>query len=109
MTKDMDILITWLHYAATFFLSLGIILFVRFLFSFFHLTSAYCKTKVCFPTFGFFFLASISEAVSCYFAAREDDLQTTAALAVISLVLFVCFSVKSIRRKLAKREGAGNL
>lgn len=105
----MDILITWTHYASTFFLSLGIILFVRYLFSSASLTQAQRETKVYLPVFGVFCLASVSESLSCYFADRVEDFHTTAALAVIPFVLFVCLLVKSIRRKITKREGDGSL
>lgn len=103
----MDLLITWLHYAATFFLSLGIVLFVRFIFSFSRFSPDQRETRVYLPAFGFFFLATSAESVFCYFSGREDDFQTMAALAAIPFVLFVCYSAKSIRRKLAKREGDG--
>lgn len=78
----MDTLITWMHYASTFFLSLGIILFVRYIFSSVRLTLIQRETKVYIPAFGFFCLASVSEAVSCYLADRADDFHTTAALAM---------------------------
>lgn len=104
----MDALITWMHYVSTFFLSLGIILFARYLFSSVSLTQPQRETKVYLPAFGVFCLASVSESLSCYFADRVEDFHTTAALAVIPFALFVCLSVKSIRRKRIKREGDGN-
>lgn len=100
----MDLLITWTHYASTFFLSLGIILFARYLFSSVRLTPAQRETKVCIPAFGFFCLASAFEAVSCYFSGRVGDFQTTATLTIVPFVLFVCLFVKNIRRKPVKRE-----
>lgn len=100
----MDLLITWTHYASTFFLSLGIILFARYLFSSVYLTPSHRETKVYLPAFGFLCLASAFEAVSCYFSGRVDDFQTTATLTIVPFVLFVCLFVKSIRRKLVKRE-----
>ena len=105
----MDTLIIWMHYASTFFLALGIILFARYLFSSVRLTPAQREAKVYMPAFGVFCLASATEAVSCYFADRVDDFHTTAALAVIPFVLFGYLCVKGIRRKLARREDDGNL
>lgn len=104
----MDTLITWMHYASTFLLSLGIIVFVRYIFSSARPTLTQRETKVYIPAFGLFCLAALAEAVSCYFTGREDDFHTTAALAVVPFVLFACLCVKSIRRKLVKREGDGN-
>lgn len=104
----MGSLVTCVHYISTFFLFIGIIVFVRFLFLPVRLTPVQRETKVYIPAYGFFFVSALSEAVSCYFSDRVDDFHTTVALAVVPFVLFACLCIKNVRRKLAKREEDGN-
>lgn len=101
----METLITWMHYASTYFLSLGLLLFFRSLSSPVCLSRSQREARVYIPVYSSLCFAALFEAVSCYFAGREDDFRTAITIAVVPFMSVICLFVKNI---FIKREGDGN-